>query len=57
VSALLFSTSNIEQVLVIMKEKEWHFVKCKVGQYEQVKLSLVGAKWSQQNTWKSLWKK
>ena len=46
VSPPLFSASNIEQVLAVMQEEEWHFVTRKVGQYEQLRLSLVGAKWS-----------
>ena len=44
----LFSASDIEQVLAIMQEEEQHFVAYRVGQYEQLRLSLVGAKWSQQ---------
>jgi hypothetical protein len=32
-----------------MKEEKQHFVARKVGQYEQVRLFFVGAKWSQQN--------
>ena len=44
----LFSALDIEQVLAVMQEEEQHFVARRVGQYEQLRLSLVGAKWSQQ---------
>ena len=38
----------MEQVLAVMQEEERHFVARRVGQYEQLRLSFVGAKWSQQ---------
>ena len=44
----LFSASDIEQVLAVMQEEEQHFVARRVGQYKQLRLSLVRAKWSQQ---------
>ena len=44
----LFSASDMEQVLAVMQEEEQHFVARRVAQYEQLRLSLVGAKWSQQ---------
>lgn len=43
------SASDMEQVLAVMQEEEQHFVARRVAQYEQLRLSLVGAKWSQQN--------
>ena len=42
------SASDMEQVLAVMQEEEQHFVARRVAQYEQLRLSLVGAKWSQQ---------
>ena len=44
----LSSASDMEQVLAVMQEEEQHFVERRVAQYEQLRLSLVGAKWSQQ---------